>query len=120
MFNIGDFYYTFTDLTDDSDDRIIHKIRQGNDFVYAIYYDAEYYPSPIRFEVVCSKKLDEEGIVNPAAKEGEEILLYDKGIIAKVRESEGDRISSYSAYPKYIQISIYKIPDDSSMTEPLP
>ncbi len=111
-FDTDDFYYAFIDLDDSEyddgcDELVIMKRDRGDDLVYAVYH-ASGYPWPVRSNFVAGDYADPE---NPdyfdfdlACQKGEDIILYDNGIIAKVSDKNGVSTRSYFKLDMHIGV----------------
>lgn len=83
-FDINDFYYSFSDYgPDDNNDveLLILKKKDGKDCLYSLLYEGLY---SLTLDFVSDSISDDYSSTDlEPAKEGEDIFLYDNGIIAK-------------------------------------
>ncbi|MCR5356993.1 MAG: hypothetical protein K6E63_06265 [Lachnospiraceae bacterium] len=95
-FNINDFSYAFCDYgPDDNDDVVllILKEKDGKDCLYSLVYYGLY---SLSLDFVTDSVTDDYSSTDIGQlKEGEDLFLYDKGIIARSRDEKDCSIRNY-------------------------
>ena len=95
-FDINDFYYAFCDYgPDDNDDveMLILKEKDGKDCIYSLLYEGLY---SLSLDFVTDSITDDYSSTDLGqVQEGEDIFLYDNGIIARSRDEKDLSIRNY-------------------------